>query len=358
MLNNEKIVYFLGAGFSAPAGLPVMSNFLEKAKDIYFENPSKYKYFIQIFETIKDLSVVKNYFTADLFNIEEILSLIEMQSAVEGKKFKKAFLDFIKDVITSYTPNSELTRYSWPSNWYDIIFSELNQNNKYGHFIGNIFGYSLQKYKKTNLLTIMQSNNIKYQYDIVSLNYDTLLESFHYTIKNSSLYHLSEGIEFVRPPSSKVDFKNQVSLAKLHGSVDNNIIIPPTWNKTMRQKIKPEWQLAYNLLKEANHIRIIGYSLPETDSYVKYLLRVASINAEHLKSIDVICLDNDGSVKKRYDSFIDFSNYRFFNTKVESYLEEIATVTKNQLKTKATHEAPIPLRYLESAHNNFCKKYN
>jgi len=35
----EKVVYLLGAGFSAPLGLPVMSNFLEKSKDIYFADP-------------------------------------------------------------------------------------------------------------------------------------------------------------------------------------------------------------------------------------------------------------------------------------------------------------------------------
>ena len=32
---NEKVVYILGAGFSAQFGLPVMSNFLEKSKDMY-----------------------------------------------------------------------------------------------------------------------------------------------------------------------------------------------------------------------------------------------------------------------------------------------------------------------------------
>jgi hypothetical protein len=30
----EKVVYLLGAGFSAPLGLPVMSNFLIKAKQV------------------------------------------------------------------------------------------------------------------------------------------------------------------------------------------------------------------------------------------------------------------------------------------------------------------------------------
>ena len=32
----EKITYVLGAGFSAPLGIPVMRDFLTKSKDLYF----------------------------------------------------------------------------------------------------------------------------------------------------------------------------------------------------------------------------------------------------------------------------------------------------------------------------------
>ena len=46
----ENIVYFLGAGFSAPLGLPVMNNFWSKAKDLYVEKNTEFKYFKEIFE--------------------------------------------------------------------------------------------------------------------------------------------------------------------------------------------------------------------------------------------------------------------------------------------------------------------
>ncbi|MDI6784013.1 MAG: hypothetical protein QME64_07980 [bacterium] len=63
----ERVVYFLGAGFSAPLGLPVMSNFLMLSKDMFFKD-DKYKYFDEVFKTIKEMAVIKNYFDADLFN--------------------------------------------------------------------------------------------------------------------------------------------------------------------------------------------------------------------------------------------------------------------------------------------------
>lgn len=39
----QRVAYLLGAGFSAPLGLPVMSNFLAKAKDLYFEDQERYE---------------------------------------------------------------------------------------------------------------------------------------------------------------------------------------------------------------------------------------------------------------------------------------------------------------------------
>ena len=88
----ETITYILGAGFSAPIGLPVTNNFLIKSKDLYFTDHNKYDYFKSVFNTIEELSVCKNYFNADLFNIEEILSILEMGSFLDGKKMKKDFI--------------------------------------------------------------------------------------------------------------------------------------------------------------------------------------------------------------------------------------------------------------------------
>jgi hypothetical protein len=70
---TSRVVYLLGAGFSAPLGLPVMSNFLERAKDLYYERPSDFGEFLRVFDTIRELSGVLRYAAADLHNIEEIL---------------------------------------------------------------------------------------------------------------------------------------------------------------------------------------------------------------------------------------------------------------------------------------------
>ena len=68
----ENIVYILGAGFSAPIGLPVMNNFIDKSKDMYFNynDGGNFNYFEDIFKMIKDIAFLKNYINSNLFNID------------------------------------------------------------------------------------------------------------------------------------------------------------------------------------------------------------------------------------------------------------------------------------------------
>jgi hypothetical protein len=51
------------------------------------------------------------------------------------------------------------------------------------------------------------------------------------------------------------------------------MLVPPSWDKTEYQNLmQPIWNQAVTQLKNATRICIIGYSLPESDAYFKYLL--------------------------------------------------------------------------------------
>ena len=121
----EKITYLLGAGFSAPAGLPLMSNFILKAKETYYSNNKKYAYFQRIFNKIDELSKIKNFFNSDLYNIEEVLSLFETESILyRNTKFRKDFIQFISDVIEYYTFDK-------------LEFIPIESNSFHGLLLGN-----------------------------------------------------------------------------------------------------------------------------------------------------------------------------------------------------------------------------
>ena len=87
----ERITYILGAGFSAPLGLPVVRDFVSKSKDL-FADPLRFRHFRYVFNAIKRLSVIKNYVTADMYDIEEVLSLLEMSHYLQGRHLADKFV--------------------------------------------------------------------------------------------------------------------------------------------------------------------------------------------------------------------------------------------------------------------------
>ena len=122
--SNENVVYILGADFSAQFGLPLMNNFLEKSKDmyaikdeVYYKIHTNIDFFKNVYSEIDKLRVCKDFYEADMTNIEEILSLFDM-GKILGSESKGAlsFKEFISAVIKYYTPqieNAELL--CWPN---------------------------------------------------------------------------------------------------------------------------------------------------------------------------------------------------------------------------------------------------
>jgi len=344
----QKIAYILGAGFSKPLGLPIMSDFIDMAKDLYSRDSQKYSYFSDVFRFIHDdLAWVKTVYEADLNNIEEVLSILEMLHILD-KVREKAVIEykrFLSDVIDYYTPKfnmpSNLTRIergdylsdeellhtiartrarniqAQASNFY--FPSSLIKN--YIYFVLGLFNAKLEttSVEKALRITCTSIENPYAEYSIITLNYDLILEKIA-----SFLSNFAKGKE-IRFSSGGATDKFPV-IAHLHGSVDHQNIIPPTWQKTIDKTIEEDWQTAYDRLGSANHIRIIGYSLPITDSYIRYLLKASILKNNELKSINVLCLDRWGTIKKRYDEFIKLppEKYQFLDTDVTSYLASAA----------------------------------
>ena len=91
--------------------------------------------------------------------------------------------------------------------------------------------------------------------------------------------------------------------------------------------------------------------MPIADSYLKFLLKSAVVETDHLKSIDVICLDDDDSVKKRYDEFLEFKYYKFVNTDVREYLNLLA----KQYTGSGRYDEPMKMDKLEGMHTRFMR---
>lgn len=100
------------------------------------------------------------------------------------------------------------------------------------------------------------------------------------------------------------------------GTAFSPIIVPPTFYKDMSNVyLQTIWNKAEGLLREAGHVIFCGYSFPDADMHIKYLLkrsqtnrqtpiRYTVVNNHNGKSNDIETLE-----KKRYARFLGPANY-------------------------------------------------
>jgi len=95
-------------------------------------------------------------------------------------------------------------------------------------------------------------------------------------------------------------------------------IIPLTFYKGLQEKaIKKFWKQAYNTLTQANCIVIIGYSLPQSDYYVRSFLQTAVRRNPNQGKLSIKIINPDGKIKNRWNSVItgfEFIKEKFENT--------------------------------------------
>jgi hypothetical protein len=74
--------------------------------------------------------------------------------------------------------------------------------------------------------------------------------------------------------------------SSIHGSPARvPFLVPPTWRKDMIGPLEGIWRTAIDELKHASNIIFIGFSMPETDAYIRYLLTLGLKENVHLNKI-------------------------------------------------------------------------
>jgi hypothetical protein len=368
----KNVVYILGAGFSAPLGIPVMSDFLTRAKYMYAGR--KDVVIEGMFKEVDRLDKAKRFFSLDLFNIEEVLSILTMESKLgnQSPAVQQAFQRLIAEVITNHTPQLPplaADGHVEMSQSFPTVISE-SEWNPYTTFVANLIGMNIvgspikwegppHRTFRIDGQATRPANNVTTEYSVITLNYDLIIEhltEFFHSMTQHTLPVPGVATSISENPSKCWEFPYPLMrLAKLHGTAaDPKTIVPPTWDKNVSPQILKAWRLAYELLSQANEIRIIGYSLPAADAYVHYLLKSAVLNTTNLHAIDVICHDPDGSVKARYDQFMDNKRYRFVNGLTQDYLGHVAREGFTP-KTGPANVLTYSFLRLEEAHKSYMR---
>jgi len=321
-INN--VLYILGAGFSAPLGRPVISNFLTVSKDMYQREPKKYEHFALIYDRLDRIGKAKSYVNCDLFNIEEILSILEMESYVTGKDLSREFTRYIADVVTHCTPRLVAPGKPTRSDWFQSMFDagdEQGLSQIYFEFVAKLFNLVFRWDGRA--ITSWVAEQPKIRYGVITLNYDLVIENIVAELNRK--YAPKRRLDFLFEPSEADPYGTpyRLSVAKLHGSLHPLTIVPPTWNKTRGPEIEKAWKLAKRLISHANYLRFVGYSLAPSDLYIRYLLITGILDSMNLKGIDVISLD-PGQVHENYKLLFTFSAFRFAEQDVRDHLRYLA----------------------------------
>jgi hypothetical protein len=333
----SNVVFVLGAGASKQAGAPLMGDFLDVAADLLRSNrvDDKKIHFDRVFTAIGGLQAVHSKAQLDLNNIESIFTALELGRIIQ--RVPGMDTDRIPEVIASLkeliVKTLEVTM-AFPTRKSYIgvppPYEEFAQ--MVGHLRTDAFpqqtvavlsfnydiGVDMALYradlgpnyvieaspKKTNAVDLLKLHG--------SLNWATEKESrrirplhLHHYFQNYSIPGFDEHGEIRLPIGSQlVEYFSRHANPKADVEAEP-VIVPPSWNKAdYHQALSNIWASAATHLAEAESIFIIGYSLPETDSFFRHLYALGSVGKSALRRIVVFNPDASGEIDKRFRALL------------------------------------------------------
>jgi hypothetical protein len=349
-------VFILGAGASKHAGAPLMASFLDTARFLYdsgkIHDPDR-EAFARVFRGMARLQLAHSKASLDLSNVESVFAAFEM-----ARLFGR--LDDL--------PANDVDRL--PDDMRRVIVRTLDSTvwlparivkGKHGEDDLQIKPQPpYDDLAKLIRILIHRGHAVS----IITFNYDTCMDH--------ALAHNEMRVDYgLEPPHPQ---EQSVPLLKLHGSVNwaqcakcdaiiphlvldrvndliryrlnagiptrerlaidsgaglrqilhhdepcraEPLIVPPTWNKTPHyERIKHVWRRAYDCLRDAQNIFIIGYSWPRSDHFFHHLYALGTASDALLNRFWLI--DPDASLEHRYRELLGEQARHRFDRKHDS----------------------------------------
>jgi NAD-dependent SIR2 family protein deacetylase len=323
---TDRNVFILGAGFSAHAGVPLIKGFLDKSRELMDDpssrlDPLERDLFKRVFEFRREMAQACEKVAIDLDNMEELFGLVEMSQRLGGeqRETRNATVYVIAKTLELATKPAgsgrNRVRFYVKTEFRDHFFAAVQggafQNppgygqetfscDMYEYFAGLAVGVFDQPQRRA-------ARNAT----IITFNYDLILDHALQSLRICPEYALDAGLtrEHELPGAER-----GCLVLKLHGSTNWGIcgsceqrivvlqgkvtdtpeqfrqeicdkcgaqrfqplLVPPSWDKSEYQTImKPVWARAVAELGRATRICVIGYSMPQSDLFFKYLLTLA-----------------------------------------------------------------------------------
>lgn len=326
-----KTLFILGAGASQLAGAPLMADFLDCAYDLLrlktsgvVEAKNEYE---DVFAAISELQGIHSKAFLDLDNIEIVFGAIEMGLLLRrlGERDEAAISRLRNSLITLIYKTLEYSikfptrkRAIYPPRPYDSFMTMLEQAEKEQPY---------QDPHKFSFVTFNYDLCLDFALHHSRRGYDYCLESEKGS-SNSPLLKLHGSINWGLSEDDRILpfhihearfdflFDSDHVFFDLGSSLDRGtsngksrkgppVIVPPTWNKnSYHGQLSNVWSRAAYELASAENIFVVGYSLPETDYFFRYLYALGCESKVRLRNFVVINKDDSGQVEGRFRKLI------------------------------------------------------
>ncbi len=331
-----QVIFILGAGASVHAGVPVMDSFYNEAirlKRRKVITKVDEEHFSNIMKVVKSLKRLYSNFSMKpkLSNIETIYGLIEMGNLLE------IFPD-LENVKEIQNLKMSINKFIVRTLELKTVFM-LSRNKE---VLSPVAYDELVKL----IMNLKEEIRPSVSCCIITFNYDIALDfilhrDFSFSNVNYCLYgnRNNHGIKLLKlhgsinwgvckkcneinplttvdGPDMRISHKDSrekkfhiLMSKKLKNSKCSKcgnaelselpLIVPPTWNKTeYHVYLNNVWKNAANELSTAEIIVIVGYSMPESDLFFRYLLNLAGI--DFIDLTDFIVIDNNPEIVKKF----------------------------------------------------------
>ena len=310
-----------------------MGDFLDIAADLMWSGEAAEKRgdFEKVFAAIGGMQAVHSKAQLDLTNIESIFTALELGRVIQ--KVPGLQLDQVPAVIASLKELIVKTlevRIPFP-----VKNQQINAPSPYEAFA------DLLRYLRADAFPTHSVSVITFNYDIAvdvamyreGLGPDYVIERspdrsdpVQLMKLHGSLNWASEkGTKTVKPlhlanyfhrysvafPTESARFALGAQLSEYFNRYEQRevelepVIVPPSWNKAdYHNAISNVWAAAARHLSEAQHIFVMGYSLPSTDAFFRHLYALGSVGDAPLRQFRVFDPETSDAVNDRFRALL------------------------------------------------------
>ena len=348
--NTGKTAIFLGAGASTAEGAPLQNALFKKyfgSKDIQ-KQQEIYEKLSHFFKAMFDIDLNKPIETITFPTFEEALGVLDL-----SEMRRESFRGFEFAGAIPQINNAQPDRAQTTGNEAQLI--RLYLILIMGKAIADGLGSQKNpKYPHRALIRNLKAKDLLRRTIFISTNYDLVID-------DALGWQIDYGVEFsgANKFGSLGTVQNAVPIFKLHGSLNwlycpvcNNlnsweskavlslmkpdkpitrcsfcqsvmspVIVPPTFYKDMsRVFLSSIWNRAENALREVGHVIFCGYSCPDADMHIKYLLKRMQTNREESAPVRFTLINHHFKPTVKSDEQADAEAdrfVRFFGSKVK-----------------------------------------